>query len=130
MTKPLLFPLALIAMAVTALTPPTPLLPKDDPEQESCIAPNPEEGIKFTWEPLEEGSVSFIEILRFNEEGGQWANWVKKYSHSPFTLNARNPRVFDAAFAWRIWSVDPSGQSHPYASAGPWHLFCTLPAGH
>jgi hypothetical protein len=30
-----------------------------------------------------------------------------------------------ARFAWRVWSVDGTGQAKPYAQPSPWMTFCT-----
>lgn len=117
-------------------SPPLPLSPPDDPDQERCLTPDPRQGIKLTWKRQDQdddgvnaahGIATYIEIRRANPETEEWRPWVKKYANPPFMLNAANPRVYDAIFAWRVWTVDRSGTAQPYATPSDWWMFCTKP---
>lgn len=117
--------------------PPAPSLvePADDPQHEKCFQPDAEQGVKFVWR-LEDSDrsgadypiASYISIQRWEGSVGGWRPWIEKYARPPFTMIVR-PRVYDARFAWRVWSVDRSGKAKPYATPSAWRLFCTLPAG-
>lgn len=112
----------------TAPPPPVLLSPPDDPDQDHCFKPDPA-GIKLTWKRSDQSAPDFatyIEVRRGDAETGTWHPWVKKYANPPFTLNV-HPSVYDAVFAWRVWTVDRSGKSKPYATPSEWWLFCTKP---
>ncbi|HET7594661.1 MAG TPA: hypothetical protein VFK49_04355 [Stellaceae bacterium] len=112
------------------LTPPTLLSPADDPDQEHCLTPDPQRGIELRWRNNEEPDSAgrplgtYVEVRRGDPETGEWHPWVKKYAAPPFVLLVR-PSVYDAVFAWRVWTVDRSGRTEPYATPSDWWLFCT-----
>lgn len=106
--------------------PPVLVSPPDDPDQDHCFAPDRRQGIKLDWKRAEPPLGSYIEIRRGDPDTGTWRPWVKTYANPPFTLNVRTS-VYDAVFAWRVWTVDRSGTARPYASASAWWMFCTAP---
>ena len=116
--------------------PPAPVLldPAEDAQHQKCFLPDAEQGIKFTWR-LDEGGegaaspiAAYISIERWEGNAIGWHKWIGQYARPPFTMLVR-PRVYDASFAWRVWAVDRSGKSKPYATPSAWRLFCTLPEG-
>jgi hypothetical protein len=120
-------------MQPVALTAPTLLFPPDDPAGERCIEPDVLEGIKFLWRTPGEAApdggalASYVEIRRFDPDAQAWRPWLKQYASPPFAMAAR-PRVYDSTFAWRVWTVDRSGITQPYATPSEAHTFCTAAA--
>jgi hypothetical protein len=114
------------------LAAPTLISPPDDPDQDHCFTPDPQRGIELRWRnnetPERAGRPigTYVEVRRGDTETREWHPWVKKYANPPFTLLVR-PRVYDAVFAWRVWVVDRSGRTQPYAAPSEWWLFCTQP---
>jgi hypothetical protein len=113
-----------------ALPSPTPtelLSPPDDPDQDHCFLPDPNQGIKLTWQPETGPQLStYIEIRHYDPDREAWDPWLKKYANPPFTLLV-HANTYDSVFAWRVWAVDRSGRSTPYARPSEWRLFCTEP---
>lgn len=125
----LLLPLPLRAQqgAVLPPTPPKLLSPPDDADQDHCFLPDPNQGIKLNWQPETGPDLStYVEIRRYDADRDAWEPWLKKYANPPFTLLV-HPKTYDAVFAWRVWAVDRSGRSKPYARPSEWRLFCTEP---
>ena len=134
-----------VALWLTAFTPgaaqeapatlaaPTLISPPDDPDQDHCFTPDAN-GIELRWHDNEaahsEGRPigTYVEVRRGDTETGEWRPWVKKYADPPFTLLVHRS-VYDAVFAWRVWTVDRSGQTAPYAAPSEWRTFCTNPKG-
>jgi hypothetical protein len=118
-------------LALAEKAPPNPprlLSPADDPNDEHCLTPDAETGIRLSWEMAPGGYPvsSYLEVRRYDEATGEWKPWVKTYVHQPpFTLNAKSRTVYNSAFAWRVWAVDRTGEAEPYALASPWQEFCT-----
>jgi hypothetical protein len=118
----------------TTLTAPTLVSPPDDADEEHCFTPDAKKGIELGWRdneaPDSEGRPigTYVEVRRGDPETGEWHPWVKKYANPPFTLLV-HPSVYDAVFAWRVWTVDRSGQTTPYATPSDWWMFCTNPKG-
>jgi hypothetical protein len=104
--------------------PPRLLAPPDDPE--NCIALEAN-GIQLSWQNVENPYpvVSYLEIRRYDVRTNEWRPWVKTYARPPFTLLAKNRTAYNAAFAWRVWAVDKTGQAEPYATPSVWQEFCT-----
>ena len=122
------------AETLSPLTPPTLISPTDDPDQDHCFTPDAKKGIELRWRdneaPDSEGRpiATYVEVRRGDTETGDWHPWVKKYANPPFTLLV-HPSVYDAVFAWRVWTVDRSGETAPYAAPSEWWMFCTNPKG-
>lgn len=120
--------------ALPPLKPPTLVSPPDDPDQEHCFTPDAQRGIELRWRnneaPGSDGRPigTYVEVRRGDPETEEWHPWVKKYAGPPFVLLVR-PRVYDAVFAWRVWAVDRSGRTEPYATPSDWWLFCTKKQG-
>jgi hypothetical protein len=120
------------AEMTSPLTPPTLISPPDDPDQDRCFTPDATKGIELRWRdnesPNSEGRpiTTYVEVRRGDSETGEWHPWVKKYANPPFTLLVHTS-VYDAVFAWRVWTVDRSGQTEPYAAPSEWWMFCTNP---
>jgi hypothetical protein len=118
--------------APATLASPTLVSPPDDPDQEHCLTPDAQRGIELRWRDNEAPDSNgrpigtYVEVRRGDTETGEWHPWVKKYANPPFTLLV-HPSVYDAVFAWRVWTVDRSGRTEPYASPTDWWLFCTKP---
>lgn len=114
------------AQAAQRGPPPAPALiqPANDPKA-NCLAID--EGIKLDWALAPAGypTRSYLEVRRLDNES-KWRPWVKTYANPPFTLQSdHKPMYMHAIFAWRVWSVDPTGQAKPYATASRWWAFCT-----
>jgi hypothetical protein len=118
--------------APAPLAPPTLISPPDDPDQEHCFTPDAQHGIELRWRDNEAPDSrplgTYVEVRRGDTETGEWHRWVKKYANPPFTLLV-HPSVYDAVFAWRVWTVDRSGRTEPYAAPSDWWMFCTNPKG-
>lgn len=107
--------------------PPGLVAPPDDPDQDHCFLPDPRQGVRLDWRPVTGPHLStYIEIRRYRRDSESWEPWVKKYAGPPFIMLVR-PSTYDSVFAWRVWAVDRSGQSKPYAKPSEWWLFCTKP---
>jgi hypothetical protein len=132
---------AIVVFSVAALAaeesrsppPPTLLSPADDGNLVNCLRPDPQHGVKLDWRRGEASGLddlaltNYLEIRRVGSHG-EWAPWLKRFVKiPPFYLNATSDRVYDATFAWRVWTVDRSGTLKPYATASGWWLFCTTP---
>jgi hypothetical protein len=116
------------------LAAPTLVSPPDDPDQEHCFTPDAQRGIELRWRdnepPNSDGRPigTYVEVRRGDTATGDWRPWVKKYANPPFTLLV-HPSTYDAVFAWRVWTVDRSGRTEPYATPSEWWLFCTNEKG-
>jgi hypothetical protein len=119
------------APATDAPPPPRLVAPDDDPGGARCLSLDPEAGVKLDWRRPDmraAGLATYVEVWRGEATGSSWRPWVKKYANPPFTLAMRE-MLYNAAFAWRVWTVDRSGVADPYASPSEWWFFCTRPAG-
>jgi hypothetical protein len=96
--------------------------PGDDGD---CLPLN---NVKFTWRA--EGNPypvsSYLEVRRFEETTKEWRPWVKAYANPPYTMIVKpnSPAFAGATFAWRVWAVDRTGQTKPYATPSEWKSFC------
>jgi hypothetical protein len=106
---------------------PVPIALDDDPAHKACIRLDPKTGATLRWRETSNPYpvAHYVEVERFDFVSQQWRSWYKGYVETSLTLRPKNPLYYNAKFAWRVWSVDGTGEAKPYAQPNPWMTFCT-----